>query len=104
MKGICKHYGEEFDCCKLLSDFSNPMPDLRPCTKDEHECEYYKPRTNFDRITSSVENLAENLVESVNMELVGLRHKAGDGKLCATWEEAVQRTIEWLQKEADDGI
>lgn len=65
--------------------------------------EKQKPKTNFDRITSSVESLAENLVESVNMELVGLRHKAGDGKLCATWEEAVQRTIEWLQKEAENG-
>lgn len=59
MKGICKHYGEEFDCCKLLSDFSNPMPDLRPCTKDEHECEYYKPHTNFDRITENEEALAK---------------------------------------------
>ena len=25
MKGICKHYGEEFDCCKLLSDFAEVM-------------------------------------------------------------------------------
>ena len=61
-----------------------------------------KPKTNFDRITESVESLAENLVECVDMELVGLRHKAGDGKLCATWEEAMQRTMEWLNKECEE--
>ena len=60
-----------------------------------------KSRTNYDKITESVDALAEHLVVSIDMDLGGLRHRAGDGKLCATWEEAVQRTKEWLQKECE---
>lgn len=75
-----------------------------PCKPDIFEETYEQvenePQTNYDKITASAESLAEHLVESINMDLGGLRHRAGDGKLCATWEEAVQRTIEWLQKEA----
>ena len=29
----CKHYDAELDCCKELSDWSNPMPVLAPCSE-----------------------------------------------------------------------
>ena len=31
MSKDCKHYDEELDCCKLLSDWSDAMPVLQPC-------------------------------------------------------------------------
>ena len=96
MKGICKHYGEEFDCCKLLSDFSNPMPDLRPCTKDEYECEYYKPHTNFDRITASVESLAKVMANSLDCTSCPCSNESCFG--CDSCEEKIK---EWLQKECE---
>ena len=65
------------------------------------KCPYKK--TNFDKITESTESLASHLVESIDMDLVGLRYKASDGKLCKTWGEAIQRTIDWLQQEVDNG-
>ena len=40
----CKHYDEEFDCCKILSDWSDPMPVLQPCVKGV--CEKFSPVTN----------------------------------------------------------
>ena len=35
----CKHYDDEFGCCKILSDWSDPMPTLQPCV--ESPCEHY---------------------------------------------------------------
>lgn len=112
MKGICKHYGEEFDCCKLLSDFSNPMTDLRPCTKDEYECKYYKPHTNFDRITENEGVLAEHMVHLCYETYYDCNRCEMDsrpyyttvtGACYYTKEGAIQHTIEWLQKEAENG-
>lgn len=37
--GVCKHYDKELGCCKMLSDWSEPMPVLQPCVKGP--CEYY---------------------------------------------------------------
>ena len=54
----CKHYDEEFDCCKILSDWSDPMPVLQPCVKGVCDsflpvrsetcknCEYWQPLEN----------------------------------------------------------
>ena len=35
----CLHYDEEFGCCKVLSDWSQPMPHIQPCI--ESPCEHY---------------------------------------------------------------
>ena len=99
--GICKHYGEEFDCCKLLSDFRNPMTDLRPCTKDEHECKYYKPLTNFDRITESVESLANFIRSRVTCTVCPIINcPLYNTKNCKN-DECLQSIKEWLQKECE---
>lgn len=78
--------------------YKNSKGETRLCEQDEIEkvCE-----TNFDRITESVEALAENLVESHLTDWGTTLHRAGNGKLCDTWEEAFQLTIEWLQKECE---
>ncbi|MEE1280047.1 MAG: hypothetical protein UHH95_04340 [Oscillospiraceae bacterium] len=95
MKGICKHYGEEFDCCKLLSDFSNPMTDLRPCTKDEYECKYYKPHTNFDRITENEETFVKWVLDNY--------HSVPEHFHCQTScnNDCGECFKEWLQKECE---
>lgn len=98
MKGICKHYGEEFDCCNLLSDFSNPMTDLRPCTKDEHECKYYKTRTNFDRITSSV----ESFVKWIYSQYGGSPPDMPCKETSCENPNCKECFKEWLQKECED--
>lgn len=36
----CKYYDDELDCCKLFSDWSQPMPVLCPCS--EERCSEYK--------------------------------------------------------------
>lgn len=38
----CRHYDKEFDCCKILSDWSDPMPVLQPCVKGA--CDKYSPQ------------------------------------------------------------
>lgn len=102
MKGICKYYGEEFDCCKLLSDFSNPMTELRPC--EETGCKYYTPITNYDKITESVESLAEFIEKyATNCHYCPL-YKLEKCKLTG-WkiesENCKKEIKEWLQKECD---
>lgn len=42
----CKYYDKEFDCCKLFSDWSNPMTVLQPCIKGP--CEHYAKVFSFD--------------------------------------------------------
>lgn len=37
----CKHYDSELDCCKLFSDWSQPMPTLFHCY--EKLCNKYEP-------------------------------------------------------------
>lgn len=39
MKENCRHYDPELDCCKLLSDWTSPMPVLQPCI--EGPCEKF---------------------------------------------------------------
>lgn len=99
-----KEVGEMNKCinCKYADLTSKDYP-CYVCEGNDRFESVETKRTNFDKITESVEILAEHLVESISMDLGGLRHRAGDGKLCATWEEAKQRTIEWLQKECDNG-
>lgn len=40
----CRHYDKKFNCCKILSDWSNPMPVLRHCIKGP--CKYYEHTTH----------------------------------------------------------
>ena len=127
----CYYYDEESDCCGALSDYSKMPCGLVPCTDDKcgmkkprqsfqctgkncpmgfnanwctlHDCEHRtvpKP-TNFDKITSSVEILADYLIETVDLDFGGRMHKSADGKFCETYEEARQRTIEWLEQEVE---
>jgi hypothetical protein len=91
---ICKYYGEEFDCCKLLSDFSNPMTELRPC--EQEGCEYYRPITNYDNITSSVDALAE-IMDNYRWCPYFLN------STCDSEIECLECIKEWLQKECDNG-
>ena len=60
MKNRCTNYDKEFECCRILSDWSEAMPALQPCI--ESPCKYFKSYTNYDRIKSmSVEEMAEYL-------------------------------------------
>lgn len=63
-----------------------------------------KPRTNFDKITESVENLAEFIVEASEYQIDEYLFTYYNPALeCSTSdkEEAIQHTIKWLQKECD---
>jgi hypothetical protein len=91
----CYYYDEEINCCGALSDYSKMPCGLVPCTDDKcgmkeprqsfectakncplefgktkrctvHCCEYRTKPTNFDKITSSVESLAE-FIDSLNL-------------------------------------
>jgi hypothetical protein len=63
-----------------------------------------KSQTNFDRITESVESLAEFIVEETSdlrgSEIIYYAY----GESCPTYEkeEAIKSTIEWLNREAED--
>lgn len=52
----CRHYDKEFNCCKILSDWSDPMPVLQPCIKGP--CKHYEhtKRVNvlLDQITKGL--------------------------------------------------
>ena len=108
---MCKHCTLPFDgkIMTFLQTMLNGGKNIKITVEEKAKIRKYidykfileKPITNYDKITESVESLAEHLVVSINMDLGGLRHGAGDGKLCATWEEAKQRTIEWLRKECE---
>lgn len=37
----CRYYDDVLDCCKLFSDWSQPMPILQSCY--EERCPKYKP-------------------------------------------------------------
>ena len=98
MKGKCKNYCEEFDCCKVFSDFSDPMCSLQPCI--ESPCKHYKPYTNFDKITENKWTLAKFIIDTVthcqfnNCEDCPLYEVDG----CSRQE----KVKEWLQEEIDD--
>ena len=72
------------------------LGEVKKCTV--HNCEdRTKPKTNFDRITASVESLAE-FFATYGISCVSFGDKCDRGKHC---KECIQ---EWLHKEADDGI
>ena len=87
MNSKCKNYCEEFDCCKVFSDFSDPMTSLQPCI--ESPCKYYKPKTNFDEIKTMG-------VEELSHELTKLFYKV------AHFSNAEHYIKEWLQQEVDN--
>lgn len=62
-----------------------------------------KPKTNYDKITASVDALAEMIVQmSLNCDFIPCYY-APDGTVFAMDKEgAIQYTIEWLQKECED--
>jgi hypothetical protein len=58
MENRCANYDKEFECCRILSDWSEAMPVLQPCV--ESPCKYFKPYTNYDRIKSmNVDEMAD---------------------------------------------
>lgn len=64
-----------------------------------------KPRTNYDKITASVESLAEFFVEESKQEdYKGEYSYWGCGEVGETYDkqEAIKSTIEWLQKECEE--
>jgi hypothetical protein len=78
------------------------LGNVEKCTA--HNCEHRtKHKTNYDNITSSVERLANMLVQmSLNCDFIPCYY-APDGKVFAMDKEgAIQYTIEWLQKECDE--
>lgn len=44
-KNDCAHYDAFFDCCMVLSDWSEAMPVLAPCAASP--CEYYEKKCEF---------------------------------------------------------
>ena len=87
MRGRCKNYGAELDCCQILSNFNNPMEELYPCA--EGNCKYYQPQTNLDMIRSIG-------AEEVSHELTKLFYKV------AQYSNAEHYIKEWLQQEAEE--
>ena len=47
----CKHYDAELDCCKYLSDWTQPMPVLQPCIEGpcEHDTRHQKKEVKTRR-------------------------------------------------------
>lgn len=43
----CIYFDHELGCCKILSDWGQPMPVLQPCI--ESPCEYYKKSKEYNR-------------------------------------------------------
>lgn len=97
MKDKCKKYSKDLGCCMMLSDFSQPMPVLQPCI--ESPCKHYKPYTNFDKITESVESLAE-FIDSLN--LIDCNACVGKSICDCHIRDCKDVFIKWLQKEIDD--
>ena len=97
----CQHYDNEFNCCKVLSDWSNPMPVLQPCV--ESPCEKYSPITNFDRIKNmSIEKIAENAVyELRTIAIVGYMSLI-DATCYSTKELAIKHNKIWLESEVSE--
>ena len=88
MKSKCKNYSKELECCMVLSDFGQLMPVLQPCI--ESPCKHYKPQTNFNKITESVESLAEWIEKLDTFEFIHFSLNK-------------EKFIEWLKQEIKDG-
>jgi hypothetical protein len=56
----CKHYDDEFGCCKILSDWSDPMPTLQPCV--ENPCKYYEKECEFCKKETRSAELARKCI------------------------------------------
>jgi hypothetical protein len=87
----CNNKNIKCDVCDATSDIYNHYPCYQP-----------KPKTNFDKITSSVESLAEFIVEESKQEdYKGEYSYWGCGEVGETYDkqEAIKSTIEWLQQE-----
>ena len=69
----CNNKNIMCDVCTATSDIYN-----------HHPCYQPKPKTNFVKITSSVENLAE-FIETISIK-----------------KSSKERIVEWLLKESDD--
>ena len=114
----CKHYDEGFDCCNVLSDWSDGMPLLQPCI--EGPCKAYGKRTlkieipckigdtvwairNYHRTKKVMSGtVSEMYFVGKEMRLCIVVHNIARG----TWgidifpsqEEAEKRLIEWQTK------
>lgn len=97
----CKHYDKEFDCCKISSDWSDPMPVLQRCV--ESPCEKYSLISNFDRLKNmSLEEIAENAVyELRTIAIVGYMSLL-DATVYSTKENAIKHNKEWLESEVSE--
>ena len=97
----CMYYDEEIDCCGALTNYAMGVVGLVPCSK--HQCKMRKPRpllqkpkrTNFDRITESVESLAE-IMDNYRW------CPYFSNSTCNSEIECKECIIEWLQKECDN--
>lgn len=87
----CNNKNIKCDVCSATSDIYN-----------HHPCYQPKPQTNFDKITSSAEILADYIIQTAHLDFGGIIYKSADGKFCETYEEARLRTIEWLQQECEN--
>lgn len=66
-----------------------------------------KPRTNFDRITSSVENLAQAMIRTKITFRLGkcayyTYHETVNNKAFRSYDEALSYTIKWLKQEQEE--
>ena len=50
--------------------------------------------TNYEKITYSVESLADYLIKPVDLDFGGKIYKSADGKFCETYEEAEKKLKE----------
>ena len=91
------------ECCTdNIADY------IREAVKEENAT---KPKTNFDRITENEESLAEHMVHLCYETYYDINRGEMDnrpyyttitGECYYNKEEAIKRTIEWLQKEAEE--
>lgn len=121
----CYYYDGESDCCGALSDYSKGLAGKEPCIDEKckmreptqafectaencplefgkvgkctvHNCEHRtKPQTNFDKITQSVESLAEYMD---NYRWCPYFSKS----TCDSEIECKECIKEWLQKESEN--
>lgn len=53
----CIHYDKELDCCKELSDWSDPMPVLQPCV--EGACPKYESDKQIEEMAEALRHTCE---------------------------------------------
>lgn len=105
MKNRCANYDKEFECCRILSDWSEAMPALQSCI--ESPCKYFKPYINYDRIKSmSVEEMAKFIINITDMVM---SHKFCQAIKVADYPYSCEDTREccikhfkqWLEQEVE---